>query len=43
MSVIQSATSQWGWGFHTLRSGIDPGDPRFRPWVVGVLEIWNDF
>ena len=43
MSLIQSATSQWGWGFHTLRGGIDPGNLRFRPQVVEVVEIWKDF
>ena len=32
-----------GWGFHTLRGGIDPGDLRFRLRVVGVVEIWKDF
>ena len=30
-------------GFHTLRGGIDPGDLRFRPRLVGVVEIWTDF
>ena len=25
---------QWGWGFHTLRGGIEPGDLRFGPRVV---------
>ena len=32
-----------GWGFHTLLGGIDPGDLRFRPRVVGVIEIWKYF
>ena len=32
-----------GFVFHTLRSGIDPGDIRFRPGVVGVVEKWKDF
>ena len=32
----QSAISQWGWGFHTVPGGIDPGDHRFRPRFVGV-------
>ena len=41
MSLSQSATSQLGWGFHNLWGGIDPGDLRFRPWGVGVLEIRN--
>ena len=26
----QSAIGQWGWGFHTVRGGFDPGDHRFR-------------
>ena len=38
----QLATSQLGWGFHTFRGGIDPGDNRFRPRVVGVVEVWRD-
>ena len=43
MSLSQSATSQLGWGFHTLRGGINPGDLRFRPRVVGVVDIWKGF
>ena len=43
MSLSQSATSQLGWGFHTLRVGIDPGDLRFSPRIVGVAEIWKGF
>ena len=43
MSPSQYAITQLGWGFHTLRGGIDPGDLRFRPRVVGVVEIWKDF
>ena len=30
----QSAITQWGWGFHTLRDGVDPGDLRLRHRVV---------
>ena len=33
----------WGWGFHAVRGGIDPGDIRFRPRVVGVVQVWKDF
>ena len=22
---------EWGWGFYTVRGGIDPWDHRFRP------------
>ena len=32
-----------GWGFYTARGGIDQGDTRFPPRVVGVVEIWKDF
>lgn len=32
----QSQISQWGWGFHILPSGIDPGGARFVP---GLLEF----
>ena len=38
----QSAISRRGWGFHTVRGGFDPGDHRFRPWVVGVVDVWRD-
>ena len=30
-SPSRSTISQWGWGFHTVEGGIDPGDLRFRP------------
>ena len=43
MSLSQSAITQWGWGFHTLRGGIDQGDLRFRPRFAGVVETWKDF
>ena len=39
----QSAISQWGWGFHTVRGGIDPGYHRFLPRFVGVADVWNYF
>ena len=42
MSPIQSPITQWGWGFHTLFSDIDPEDIRFGPGVVLVVELWND-
>ena len=37
-----SASSQWGWGFHTMRCGIDPGDHHFCRRVVGVIHAWKD-
>ena len=42
-SIIESATSQRGWGFHTLGSGIYRRDHRFRPWIVGIVEVWTRF
>ena len=39
----QSAIAKWGWDFHTLRGGIDPGDLPLRPRVVGVVEMWKGF
>ena len=32
-----------GWGFHTVEGGIDPGDHRFRPRFVGIVDVWKDF
>ena len=32
-----------GWGFYTVRGGIDPGDHRFRPQVVGIVKVLKDF
>ena len=43
MNLSQSATSQWGLGFHALRGGFDPGDLCFYRRVVEVREIWKDF
>ena len=43
MSPSQSATSRWGWGFRIVQSGLDPGDLRFRPRVVGVVHVLKDF
>ena len=35
------------WGFHTVRGRgrryINPGDVCFRPRVVGVVDVWNEF
>lgn len=30
-----------GWGFHTVRGGIERRDHRFRPGVVGVVDAWK--
>ena len=39
----QSAISQWGWGFHTVRGGIDPEDHRSRPRFVEVADVRKYF
>ena len=39
----QSAIAQCGWGFHTVRGGFDPGDHRFGPQIVGVVDVWRYF
>ena len=31
-----------GWGFHTVWGGIDPGNHRFRPRFIEVIDVWND-
>ena len=41
-SPSQLAIGRRGWGFHTMRGGFDPGDHRFRPRVVGVVDVWRD-
>ena len=39
----QTSITQWDRGFHTLRGGIDPGDLRFCPGVVGAVGILLNF
>ena len=31
-----------GWGFHAVRGGVDLGRHRFRPQLVGVVDVWKD-
>ena len=31
-----------GWGFHTMRGGIDPGDHHVRPQLVGEVDVQKD-
>ena len=38
-----SSTQLVGWGFHTLRCGIDPGDNRFHPQSVWSLMFMEGF
>ena len=32
----------WCWDFHTVWIGINPGDIRVRPRVLGVVDVWID-
>ena len=42
-SPSQSSIGRWGWGFRTVRGGVDPEDHHFRSRVVGVVHVWTDF
>ena len=42
-SLYETETSERGWGFHTLRSGLDRGNLRLCCRVVEVTEIWMIF
>ena len=33
----ETSISRWGWDFHTVRNGIDPGGRGFRPAVLGIV------
>lgn len=37
----RSAISRWWWRFRAVRGGIDPGDHRFCPQVVGGAHEWK--
>ena len=39
-SLYETATSERGWSFHTLRGGLDRGDLCLCSRVVEVAEIW---
>ena len=43
MSPSDSAITQFGWGLHTMRGGIDPGNLRLPARVIGTVEIWKGF
>ena len=45
LTLHETATSQWDWGFHThtLRGDVDPGNLRLCSRVVEVTEIWMIF
>ena len=34
-----AGSSDLGWGIHTVRGGIDPGNLRFRFRFVGVVDV----
>ena len=40
---VELALGTPGWGFHIVRGGIDPGDRRFRPRGVGIVDVWKAF
>ena len=42
-SLYEAATSERGWGFHTLRGGLDRGNLRLCSRVVEVAGIWMIF
>ena len=39
LSPSQSAIGWLAGSFYTVRGGFDPGDLRFRPQVVGVVNV----
>ena len=39
----QSAIGRWGWGFHTVRGGTDPGDLRFLSQGCGDCRYRDGF
>ena len=43
MSASQSAITQGGLGFYTVRGGVYPGDLRFQSQIVRVVEICKAF
>ena len=42
-SLVALALRTPGWGFHTVRTGNDQGDHRFRPRVVGSCKCTGGF
>ena len=39
VKVSHSGRSQWGWGLHAVRGGVDPRDDRYCCSVVGATEV----
>ena len=42
-NISQSAIGWWGWGFHTVRGGIDPGKLPFHTRVVEFKDLRKEF
>ena len=40
--LVGLSNQPMGWGFHTMRDGIGPGNSRFRPRCVGISDVWKD-
>ena len=40
--TVNQRPVDWGWDFHTVQGGINPGDIRARPRVVGVVDVCMD-
>ena len=38
-TMVNQKIGRWGWDFHTVRGGINPGDIRVRLRVVGVVDV----
>ena len=43
MTDPQPVIGQWDVGFHTMRGDFHSEGHRFRPWVVGVVDVWGGF
>ena len=41
-SSNQLAIIQRDWGFLTVQGGVDPRNLGLLPWLIEVLEMWND-
>ena len=41
-TMANQKIGRWGWGFYTVRGGINPDDIWVRPRVVGVVDVLMD-
>ena len=37
-NTSQPVIGWWGWGFYTVQGVVDPGELRFLPRVIGVVD-----